>query len=178
MLAKSLLQIRKFCIDASKSASPLFLVDLKVVLKNDYSPPDGAVTEVIGKSNDINSGFGGSFVFLVPVWGSELKDAIYNIVPYTQCERSVDPSLVDLAAGAGGDYRYLFLDRSPKKFGLIRNIALVRRDSIPGNSVFEDSPPGWDPQVIASLFGYSVGSDDLNRNRKGKYLYLVWNKVV
>lgn len=34
--------------------------------------PENYITEMYGKSADINSGFGGNYVWLVPIWTTEM----------------------------------------------------------------------------------------------------------
>jgi hypothetical protein len=73
-----------------------------------------------------------------------------------------DPSLDDLAKGAGGDYRYLIISNiasNPKK---IVNVSLLRSDSgVP------QPPSGWDAMTI-----------DINKGRGKTYLYLIWTTVT
>jgi hypothetical protein len=66
---------------------------------------------------------------------------------------------VDLAKGAGGDYRYLRLERDGGT--KIREVRLLRR----GDEA--------DFAVVRAL-GFDGASDDINKGRGGDYLYIVW----
>lgn len=65
------------------------------------------------------------------------------------------PGMSDLAAGAGGDFRYLFPKFGPWK---MRDLVLFRTT----NGI--DGVP----------YGYDGRTDDLNTGRGKSYLYLLW----
>ncbi len=67
----------------------------------------------------------------------------------------------DIARGTGGDYRYVIPEKDQREKKKISEINLLRSS----NSV--TVPPN----------GYSGMSIDINRGRKGDFLYLIWKTV-
>ncbi|EKM56393.1 uncharacterized protein PHACADRAFT_92490, partial [Phanerochaete carnosa HHB-10118-sp] len=118
--------------------------------------PSNRIHELGGQSDDINYQFGGSYVWLVPDYTNERENGAIGFDLVIQ--GSEDPSLKDLAKGAGGDYRYLIVNTDISQERKITALALLRSES----SV--DMPPlGWDEATI-----------DINKGRGKMYLYLVW----
>ncbi|CCM06247.1 uncharacterized protein FIBRA_08496 [Fibroporia radiculosa] len=115
--------------------------------------PPGRLLEIKGGNDDINAGFGGKYVWLVPVKTNVHADALSSLSIAIQSKE--DPTKQDLAAGAGGDYRYIVLAlRDPAK---ITALGLLR------SSDPREVPEGW-----------NGSTEDINKGRKGDYLYLVW----
>lgn len=133
--------------------------------------PGTAIYEIGQGSGDVNEGQGGelvaphspltlvcsnlaSYVWLVPIYAPEKKYGASGITLSIQTD--IDTDRHDIARGAGGKYRYL----SSENDGgwAIRNIALYR------STTEQSSPPS----------GYSGMCTDLNLNRGGTYLYIVW----
>ncbi|KAH6989989.1 hypothetical protein EDB80DRAFT_815995, partial [Ilyonectria destructans] len=127
-------------------------------LKVDYSDdqPAGSIREINGQSADINKGFDGEYVWVIPQRASRPSEMVDTI--WVDIASEKDPSRNDIAAGAGGDYRYFQWSRNMNVDRFITDIALWRSDDD------QSTPPsGWDGM-----------SSDINRSRSGDYLYLVW----
>jgi len=134
------------------------LKSINVIHCDNNAPPGNSLTEVRGLSNDINKDFGGKYTFLVPVWTYSPDEAVTGI--QIVIDSHANPSLVDMAKGAGGDYRYLlpsYDPGNPVKIG--DNIRLLRSDN---------------PSDCAGFNGHTI---DINKGRQKTYLYLVWNTV-
>ncbi|KAJ5354230.1 hypothetical protein N7541_006794 [Penicillium brevicompactum] len=131
--------------------------------------PSSAINDIDGGSGDINNGLGGgmwivdnfaitiSYVWLCPIWTEVKSDAISEI--RLRIQSDADSDFQDLAYGAGGDYRYLIPLRDDEQ--KISSISLVRR---------KDS---FDSGDIRQL-GYNGWTEDINKDRGGAYLRLVW----
>ncbi|RDW65891.1 uncharacterized protein DSM5745_09630 [Aspergillus mulundensis] len=120
------------------------------------SEPSAGIKTVDGSSADINAGFGGDFVWLIPTYGSAATAAssIRIII-----QGDADSAYYDLAKGAGGDYRYLRLERDGG--AKISEVKLLRRGD------------GVDFAAVQAL-GFQGVSGDINEGRGGDFLYLVW----
>ncbi|KZW01229.1 hypothetical protein EXIGLDRAFT_745215 [Exidia glandulosa HHB12029] len=133
-----------------------FISGIQVVYgtKADQEPP-GALQEVTGMHNDMNYQFGGDFVWLKPVYSSDPNGAVTGWD--LQITNKGIPWAQDLAAGTGGDNRYIF----PTYGGSnrITRLALYRLGAAPSRI----PPPGYDAM-----------SDDINKGRGKTFLYLVW----
>lgn len=72
---------------------------------------------------------------------------------------------VDLAAGAGGQYRYLKMLRDPYAMTRVGRVGLLRS---PRNKFISDDRKqhGWDECT-----------EDINKGRQGDWLHLCWNTV-
>ena len=114
-------------------------------------PPSGSLsyTKLTGLTT--------SFVWLVPRYNSNAANAVSNIRIIIQGDP--DSAYVDLAKGAGGDYRYLRLERDGGN--KITEVRLLR-----GNDEADSS-------VVRAL-GFDGASGDINKGRGGDYLYVVW----
>lgn len=69
-----------------------------------------------------------------------------------------DPNRLDLAKGAGGAFRYLLPFCNPQTADRICALGLLRSSEAVG------TPPE----------GYTGMTSDINKDRGGSYLYLVW----
>merc|ERR1719197_407250 len=116
------------------------------------------IQEESGWNIDINAGFGGSYVYLKPKWGSK-ENAISSIgfARFREAQHQRDDFRGDLAKGAGGDYRYIQVIRNGKT--AITDIKLWR--TAKSSSLPNDE-------------GYESYCSDINGARKGDYLYLCW----
>ncbi|KAL4985164.1 hypothetical protein BDW68DRAFT_165635 [Aspergillus falconensis] len=121
------------------------------------SEPSDAIRTVDGANADINAGFGGDFVWLLPRYSSDAANAVSNIRVIVQ--GNPDSGYVDLAKGAGGDYRYLRLERDGGN--KIMEVRLLRRND------------EADFAAVRAL-GFDGLSGDINEGRGGDYLYVVW----
>ncbi|KAK0666762.1 hypothetical protein QBC41DRAFT_305001 [Cercophora samala] len=119
--------------------------------------PAGAIEEINGKSADINNGFGGDYVWLVPKRAPKPKMMVDKL--WVEIRGDNDGGRNDdLAKGAGGDYRYLSWSNDMDASRFVTDLALWRSGDEQG------SPPG----------GWHHMSGDINKGRGGDYLYLVW----
>ncbi|KAI0437003.1 hypothetical protein F4803DRAFT_540406 [Xylaria telfairii] len=127
----------------------------------EYLQPDEVVHEIQGQSSDINSGFGGKYVWLQPEWTIAKEEAISDLL----FERSRTPvrNYNDLAMGAGGDFRYIRSSRDGN--GIITKVGLFRIKQ-------KLSPEEIKSRINQS--GFTHYSSDINEGRGGDYLYLLW----
>ncbi|KAM7200778.1 hypothetical protein V8F33_003709 [Rhypophila sp. PSN 637] len=84
-------------------------VDTKIIEPNRFAtmmmhPRVGCINEITGRSADINQGFSGSFVWLIPRRTPKPTWLVDNL--WTDIRSDADPGgTKDHAKGAGGDYR-------------------------------------------------------------------------
>lgn len=136
--------------------------------------PNTAIPELGQGSGDVNEGQGGelvephspsppltlvcsnlaSYVWLAPIYAPEKRYAASSITLSIQAD--IDNDRHDIASGAGGKFRYLSAEKDGSM--AIYNLALYRA------TTEQSSAPS----------GYSGMSTDLNRNRGGSYLYVIW----
>ncbi|GJJ07058.1 hypothetical protein Clacol_001257 [Clathrus columnatus] len=141
--------------------APLYVSGMNVAYGTHPSQePDGALTEINHNNDDVNAGFNGSYVWLVPTFTSNAKDAVtgFNIL----IQEKSDSRYKDLARGSGGDYRYCVPLYDIHYIARVTNVRLLRSDDpVPG-------PPR----------GYQRMSIDINKGRGHSYLYLIWMEAV
>ncbi|KAI0174617.1 hypothetical protein BJ166DRAFT_621077 [Pestalotiopsis sp. NC0098] len=131
-----------------------FFAGFSVVYDDDK--PYDTINEIHGESADINKGQGGKYVWLRAHKANNPRDLVTSVS--TAIVDSARDGQSDLAAGAGGSYRYFETARDAGASRFITEVALWRsgdRQSF--------SPEGW--QGI---------SGDINDGRGGDYLYFVW----
>ncbi|KAJ3559522.1 hypothetical protein NM688_g295 [Phlebia brevispora] len=150
---KSSSQIALFANFSSFTMTTQYVSDINVIYD---SEPSDAVHEINGQGDDINKGQGGSYVYLEPVYTTRAADACNSFRLVIQ--DSEDSNYNDLAKGAGGAYRYLLPLSDMKNEDKITSLGLYRSSS----SI--SSPPS----------GYSGMTGDINKDRGGDYLYLIW----
>lgn len=136
-----------------------FIQKLEVVYGNLPSEvPQNVVEEVSNQSPDINKGYGGDYVWLVPAWTTDAKKAATTFQFIKQSVPDPNRPNEDLARGAGDSYRYLIpLIDYPHDTKRIVEVKLFRSS----NPI--DSFPNFDNHTT-----------DINEGRKGDYLYLAW----
>jgi len=138
------------------------LKDIEVVYtKDSVSRPDDLIQEARGLNADINSGYGGDFVWLKPIWTDDVTKAVTSIEFVKQKEANSEYK--DLAKGAGGDYRYLKLLRDPQSKARITEAGLWRQ-------LNKTEGPRYPPKET-----YQFVTKDLNMDREGDYLFVCWN---
>ncbi|KAL8685189.1 MAG: hypothetical protein Q9224_005920 [Gallowayella concinna] len=139
-----------------------FIKEIQAVYTdNPNDRPFDCLHEITGQNEDINSGFGGKYCYLKPIFTNQVNQAM------TQCRVRVDKSAVrgpnitdDLAKGAGGKFRYLQFNQDSNTHSKFTAAALLRRA---GNApTLKDAP------------GYAVMTTDINEGRKGDWLYVVF----
>lgn len=138
--------------------------DIQVVYTDQsVERPQNLITESTGGSPDINKGFGGKYVWLVPVWTSNADKAVTNIQFVMQS--SSNEAYRDLAAGTGGQYRYLKMlkDMSHTR---IKRVGLLR--SPKAKYIYGDR----------HKYGWDECTEDINSDRKGDWLHLCWNTIT
>ncbi|PHH64511.1 hypothetical protein CDD81_4290 [Ophiocordyceps australis] len=138
-----------------------YISGVKVIWSDKRSAfQSNVLKELNGGSFDINYYAGGKYVWLIPEYTTRREEActLFEVV----IRDNHDPGLVDLAAGAGGQYRYLTCRRDENE-EKIRRLALYRG-----------------PQFIAlkdaekkEIDGWST---DINEGRNLDFLHLVWSK--
>ncbi|KAI0851664.1 hypothetical protein F5Y00DRAFT_259152 [Daldinia vernicosa] len=134
---------------------------------DDRNPPDDVILDINRGGSDINQGFGGKYVWLVPQWTQDPREACTYIG--VDIRGNAVPNSQDLAAGAGGDYRYLVIRRDQHIQLKIQEVALYRKPNDHG------AMNAGDLALILAQ-GYTNYSPDLNRTRGGDYLYLIWRR--
>lgn len=140
-----------------------FLTDIKVETgDSEFSEPSDAIRMVDNGKADVNKGFGGDYVWLVPVWTTQVDEAASNVQVVMQ--KSEEDDRDDLASGAGGKYRYLFPQVQDNNSDKITDVQLYRS---------EDS---LDSDALADM-GFQGMSSDINEDRDGDYLYLLWKTI-
>ena len=152
-------QNRESINNSSCNTAPEYISDIRVELRDSIDPPDGAILEVNSASNDINNGFGGKFVYLVPQYTTNPRDAITGIS--VVAIGGFKAGFTDMASGAGGSYRYLI----PEKSGNRRRVTTLRLFR-----TYTSSDLGG--QKDRSGLGEST--NDINEGRGKTYLYLLY----
>ncbi|KZT02322.1 uncharacterized protein LAESUDRAFT_716930 [Laetiporus sulphureus 93-53] len=124
--------------------------------------PIDRVREIHGGKTDINAGFEGQYVSLVPEYTTSVDDACtsFDIIIH---ERSM-PGYRDLAGGADGDFRHAVPVKNICENMKITGIKLWRSSDSVNYDQVEDE-------------GFNGMSTNINEGRKGDWLYLVWKKV-
>ena len=113
-------------VDIVVVSSPIrFIADMDVAYGDKESDaPADRVRTFGGGSDDINHGFGGKYVWMVPRWTIETDKAATSFNIFIQKDST--PGLKDLAAGAGGDYRYVVTNHDQHQVPKVRGATLVR----------------------------------------------------
>jgi len=98
-------------------------------------------------------------VYLIPQYTSDIQNAAIAIRSYHQSQPQAGN--MDLAQGAGGDYRYLSVNTNghglPTLPPIIQVAMLRSRER-------QNGPPN----------GFAGITDDINAGRGGDYLYIIW----
>ena len=102
-------------------------------------------------------------VWLVPVTSDDPKDAATNIMVHISDDAV--SGYDDLAKGAGGKYRYLFIQRDSDVGQKAFKVALMRKAKDDGPVTIEQ----------AAAEGYNRLTGDINVGRGGDYLHLVYS---
>lgn len=113
---------------------------------------------------DINRGFGGDHVYLELSWTedpNQAADKVKLILSNNWLEWVSERGQTDMARGSGGKYR--FLDVWHRREGCKEKII----DVVLWEGELGRVPDGWTDMTI-----------DLNRGRRGRYLYIVWKSVT
>ncbi|KAH8423406.1 uncharacterized protein LDX57_001165 [Aspergillus melleus] len=141
-----------------------YLSDLTVMYAdNEYATPDEIVPEIQGKTSDINSGYGGRFVWLQPEWTSDRERAISHL-SFTKSDTEIrNYNDITVRVSAKDSYRYIITEREGET--KIVNVALLRT---PENLSSD--------QILTRIkqSGFHHFSTDLNQGRGGDYLYVLW----
>ncbi|KAI9034847.1 uncharacterized protein KD926_005195 [Aspergillus affinis] len=140
-----------------------FLADIKVETgDSEFSEPSDAIKMVGNGKPDVNKGQDGDYVWLVPVWTTQVSDAATNVQVVIQ--DSEEDGHDDLASGAGGKYRYLFPQAQENNSDKIIDVQLYRsKDSLSSDALGD--------------MGFQGMSSDINEDRGGDYLYLLWKTI-
>lgn len=140
-----------------------FLSDIKVETgDSEFSEPSDAIRMVDNGKADINKGQDGDYVWLVPVWTTQVSDAASNVQVVIQDSEEEDRD--DLASGAGGEYRYLFPQPQENNSNKITDVQLYRSEDSLSSDALAD-------------MGFQGMSSDINEDRGGDYLYLLWKTI-
>ncbi|KAG5352798.1 hypothetical protein C0989_000460 [Termitomyces sp. Mn162] len=141
----------------------MFVKGLKVVYSDSHlDAPTDRIRDVFGGSDEINYMYGGKYVWLVPMMTTMVSEAInhFDLV----ITSNADPHHDDLAKGAGGAYRYLIPVKKTTTDLLMTELTLARFSS--------------DVHLLLSTMFYphlpKGFTTDINMERGGEYLYLVW----
>jgi len=155
--------VNKKVIITCKVRKVAMLKDIQVVYTSQsIDMPDEVITDTDGGSPDINKGYKGKYVWLVPVWTYKIEEIVTSVHVVIQNEKN--DKYQDLAAGTGGDYRYLKMIRSSTSSTAIKRVGLLMGTT---NIYAERNKHGWDGCT-----------EDINAGRQGGYLYVCWNIVT
>ncbi|GJE96972.1 hypothetical protein PsYK624_131820 [Phanerochaete sordida] len=133
-----------------------YISDLKVKYGDSPSDaPPNALRELTGLSNDLNHQFSGKHVWLVPSFTTDPAAAATSL--HVVVQNSASGGMDDIAKGTGGGYRYVFAKSDPDAPRKTTYAVLLR-----SSTRVLAAPPGWD-----------AISEDINKNRRRSYLYIL-----
>ncbi|THV00782.1 hypothetical protein K435DRAFT_656667, partial [Dendrothele bispora CBS 962.96] len=112
---------------------------------------------------DINAGFRGKFVWLIPKRTNDGRNAGTYI--QIQITENAIPNKVDMAAGADGKYRHLTVLHDADENEKITKVALYRKSNGEGRVTLDD----------AVRIGFNRVSTDINAGRGGDFLHLIFS---
>ncbi|KAI0696248.1 hypothetical protein BC835DRAFT_1543701 [Cytidiella melzeri] len=121
--------------------------------------PANRVLEFSGGNDDINDGYGGKYVWIVPIFTFNAAEAATRFDLFIQ--KDAHSGWFDLAKGAGGDYRYLEAVADANNSLKLTELKLYRSNNAVGSFPLP----------------YIGHTGDINANRKKTYLYLIWAAV-
>ncbi|KHO11656.1 proteinrelated to zinc finger protein odd-paired-like (opl) [Metarhizium robertsii ARSEF 23] len=158
-----------------------YIAGVKVVYGGypNTDPPAGRVKEVEGRSEDINYGRGGDFVWLVPIRTEHAEDACTS---FELVIDQVPDEFGNLVKGSKDKSRYLRCKKSSSK-DKIRRLALYRRKDAPAPRVTKDPPAyiksllgrSW-VETVQSFWAFTGRTSNINQGRHGAdELYLLWS---
>ncbi|KAI4101306.1 MAG: hypothetical protein LQ339_005104 [Xanthoria mediterranea] len=150
-----------------------FISHIQVIYTDNVNDkPVDNIREITGQNEDTNSGFGGKYVWLKPIYTDQVSQAITDCRVCIQGE-SWPPAngngpgtsafakvILDLAKGAGGKYRYLQFNKDTKNDLKYIEVILVRS--------------AGHARSISEVPGFDVLTMDINKGRKGDFLYLAF----
>lgn len=123
----------------------------------------GIRTSVGSEFADDTFFFRGRFVYLKPVYTKDSTQAatFFDLV----IQDSSNAAYSDLAKGAGGAFRFLIPVYNARENKKIVGATLFRST---------DASTKPKPSALIQTWGYNDSTIDINKDRKGDYLYLVW----
>ncbi|KAF4575280.1 hypothetical protein EYR40_004985 [Pleurotus pulmonarius] len=140
-----------------------YIQEINAVIQEHSGPPSDCLEDLSSDANpDTNAGFGGKYVYLVPKRTDDWQEAGYFV--RVQITDSPIPGGTDLAAGAGGKYRYVSVLHDKNNTQKITKAVLYRKPKSDG-AVTPDE---------AARIGFNRVSEDINRGRGGDYLHVVY----
>lgn len=86
--------------------------------------PEDRVRTLQRASEDINHGFGGKYVWMVPYWTFDADRAATSFDIFIQKDRN--PAWKDLAKGADGDFRYVYSNHDDYQTRKVVGAKLIR----------------------------------------------------
>lgn len=89
--------------------------------------PEGRIRAFNDISDDINHGFGGKYVWLNPIWGTEADKCATSFD--IQIQNGSKAGGKDLAAGAGGAFRYVYTNKDQNQAAKVVDAKLIRSGS-------------------------------------------------
>uniref|UniRef100_T1JP37 Uncharacterized protein n=1 Tax=Strigamia maritima TaxID=126957 RepID=T1JP37_STRMM len=148
-------QIEKTGSRSCAARATNFLKTINVVFSGSKATSKASLIEVNELNSDINAGFTGDYVWLVPVWTTNVVEAATSIQVIIQNETA--KYYRDMTKGAGGSYRYLKMtyDYSEERIVNVKLWRTLDQDSIPSKS------------------GWKYWTDNINYNRTDSLRYLV-----
>lgn len=134
------------------------LKEIKVVYtRESVNRPTDLIEEERGLNPDINGGCKGWYVWLVPVWTKDPREAATGItIAYQEMDNKEHSNL---ARGAGGLYRFVVLQRNSNTDLRIEQVGLYRDDK----------------ESNSRLKNWDRCTENINKGRGGGFLYLCWN---
>ncbi|KAF5137579.1 hypothetical protein E5D57_001358 [Metarhizium anisopliae] len=142
-------------------------------------PPAGRVKEVEGRSDDINHGRGGDFVWLVPIRTDHAEDACTS---FELVIDQVPDEFGNLVKGSKDKSRYLRCKKSSSG-DKIRRLVLSRLEAAPAPQATKETPAyvkslvgrSW-VEKVKILRAFTGKTSNINQGRPGAdELYLLWS---
>ncbi|KAF5329226.1 hypothetical protein D9758_018194 [Tetrapyrgos nigripes] len=143
-----------------------YIKNIYGVSSDSSHPPENCVKELNTSHPDINRGFKGKYVWLIPERANNADEAgTYIQIEITSEHHSGQQ---DLAQGAGGKYRYLHVLHDSNENEKITEAALYRKSNSAGPVTLEE----------AARAGFNRVSSDINEGRGGDFLHLIYKVSV
>ncbi|USP80418.1 hypothetical protein yc1106_07692 [Curvularia clavata] len=143
---------------------PQVISFIKTILtEGSEATPQGLITEIDGKSNDLLNGQGGVYTWVRAEYSADYSKGITGV--YFAHEGSHRGShWVDMAKGAGGSFVFMELSWDQNNKQKMSDVKIIR---------------GGDKLTIDDVRkrGYNNMSNDFNEGRGHDYVYLVWNTI-
>jgi len=170
------------CQPKERHGDGVYLRHVKVLYSwNQRCLPPTIVQETNCNDPNLNAGFGGAYVWLVPDWTQSEDQAVFDM--HVDHHINEDTNYKSLSIGTPGHFRYLKL----KWLNFYESgIAYAPEDHPPPGGIFIPRVKVAPINDVGLLrlaknlsdsreFGWEKCSSNINEGRSGEYLYLCWN---